>query len=168
MILISTFVAVLVVPGLLVSFLLAFVISYMFKPLANFLERKGISRTLAVTIPFVVAGAIIVFGTTATVSRFSEQAASLQTELPTYTKVISESLKKRSKRINTALAPFYKTDVTDKATQWGEAYASSLLNTVPNWLGQLLTTLVLAPFFCFLHAHRRTRHQQTYALAGAQ
>ncbi len=55
-------VILLAVPGLLLSFLLAFVITYLFKPIVNALEKRGVSRTLAILLPFVISGFIVSAG----------------------------------------------------------------------------------------------------------
>ena len=57
--LLFSFLIVALVENLLVSSLLAFVISYSLGPLVNNLERQGISRGLATTVVFFVASHMI-------------------------------------------------------------------------------------------------------------
>lgn len=50
------------VDNMLVSSLLAFVIAYLFKPLVIYFERLGISRTIAILLPFILSALILVVG----------------------------------------------------------------------------------------------------------
>jgi putative permease len=148
-ILIVALIILLAVPGMLVSFLLAFVIAYMFKPTVNYFERRGLSRTISVIVPFMIS--IIFFATASNVliPRMIQQASSLQSELPKYVKGITDLTKKHTQKINKVLAPVSKVDIAEGATRWIEASGNRLLVEVPDWIGKFFSTLLLAPFFAF-------------------
>jgi putative permease len=139
----------LAVPGMLVSFLLAFVISYMFKPTVNYFERKGLGRTSAVLLPFLIS--ILVVGTLSNffIPRIIQQASSFQVELPKYVKGIGDITKKRTEKINRALSPFSHVDISQSTSNWLETSGNKLLVQFPDWIGRFFSVLLLAPFFAF-------------------
>src|SRR4051812_16518238 len=59
LLIVGSFVILLTVENLLVSCLLAFVISYTVGPLVNFIERQGISRMVATVFTFAAIGALL-------------------------------------------------------------------------------------------------------------
>jgi len=148
-IIISGLVVILAVPGMLSSFLLAFVITYLFKPIVAFLERKGIRRILAILLPFLVSGLIVSAASQFMVSLVTEQAASFQTDLPKYINGLSDTFKKPTNTLNLALLPYTKIDLAEKASNWMQNSASNVLHRIPEWISKLLSTMLLAPFFAF-------------------
>jgi putative permease len=148
-ILISGLVIILVVPGMLSSFLLAFVISYLFKPIVVFLERKGVRRILAILLPFLVSGLIISAASQFFVTLITDQAVSFQTDLPKYINGLSETIKKPTNTLNLALLPYTKIDLAERMSIWMQNSAGNVLHKIPEWISKFLSTLILAPFFAF-------------------
>jgi putative permease len=139
----------LAVPGLLLSFLLAFVITYLFKPIVNALEKRGIGRTLAILLPFVIAGAIISAGSGMVIKRLDQQASSLQSNLPRYVNAVTDLVKGRTHTLNSALSPYTKVDLGERVGNWMQNSIESVLSKIPDWVSGLLSTMLLAPFFAF-------------------
>lgn len=139
----------LAVPNMLVSFLLAFVVTYLFKPIVNYFETMGVGRSSSILIPFLLTGVIIAGVATYAVPRAMQQASTLQTELPKYVKGINDLTKRHTKTLNAFVGQFSKIDLTDKATTWMQDSLGSALNNVPNLVSQLLAVLLLAPIFAF-------------------
>lgn len=149
LILIGGLTILLAVPGMLISFLIAFVITYLFKPVVNYCERKGLNRTSSIIIPFVLTGLLITSVSSFFIPRMTQQAEAFQSELPKYVAGVSELVKKNTSKINKLIAPFSKVDMAEQAGQWLQSTSGSLLNNIPNWISQFLSTLLLAPFFAF-------------------
>ena len=149
LILIVSLTILLAVPGMLVSFLLAFVITYLSKPSVNYLERKGMSRTISVLIPFLILIILVTAISGVMIPKAVQQLSAFQTELPKYVKGVGEIVRKHTHTINSALAPFTKVDISESAANWLEGAGNKLIAIFPNWLGQFFTTLILAPFFAF-------------------
>jgi len=143
------FTILLAVPGMLVSFLLAFVISYLLKPAVNWLERKGIERTLAILILYAGCAVLIGVSSTAVVQRLTGQIESLQKDFPTYVAGFDKLVKSREAQFNMAFHSYFKLDISGRITQWAATNGVGILNALPNVLSNLLTTLILAPFFAF-------------------
>ncbi|MCC6276948.1 MAG: AI-2E family transporter [Oligoflexia bacterium] len=137
------------VPGMLVSFLLAFVITYMFKPVVNALERNGTNRTAAILIPFSVVGVLLWGVYKLLLPGITESLVELQAELPKYSASLGELFETHSKTVNELLSKFGNFDVTARLTEWAKTSSSNFLTELPNFISLSLTTLLLAPFFAF-------------------
>jgi len=145
----SGLVAILAVPGLLSAFLLAFVITTLFKPIIALLERKGVRRIFAVLLPFIISGLIISIASQYIVNLVTDQAASFKTDLPKYISGVTDGLKGPTNTLNVILFPYTKVDVGEWAAAWMQSSASNILAKIPDWISKLLSTMVLAPFFAF-------------------
>jgi putative permease len=146
---VTSLIIILAVPGMLVSFILAFVISYLFKPIVSRLERKGIGRTLAVLIPFLISGVLISAASGIVIKRLNQQASSLQTDLPRYVNAATDLVKKKTSRLNATISPYTKIDMGERVGQWMQSSGENMLNKIPEWISTLLSTMILAPFFAF-------------------
>ncbi len=142
-------VIILVIPGMLIACILAFVITFMFKPVVNFLERSGLSRTNSVLLPFLVTSIVLVALSSVFVPRLADQVSSLQVEIPKYAAIITNLVNKNSSKINSTLSHFSKLNLADEVIAWAERTSSILVTSLPNWLSLTLSTLILAPFFAF-------------------
>ena len=80
---------VLFIKGLLASTVLAFVIAYLFAPIVDFLERKGVRRTWSTFIPFAVGGVLVGISLTLVLPLVIEQLQSLIERLPQYQQDLS-------------------------------------------------------------------------------
>lgn len=142
-------VVLLAVPGMLVSFLLAFVISYLFKPAVNWLERKGIERTLSILILYTATGLFVGITGKVVVERVSSQIETLQKDFPNYVDGVNKLIKAKEAKFNSSFNSFFKLDISNRATDWVSQNGATWLNEIPNIISNLLTTLILAPFFAF-------------------
>jgi putative permease len=134
---------------MLSSFLLAFVITYLFKPIIVLLENKGLRRIFAILLPFLVSGLIISAASQFIVSLVTEQAASFQTDLPKYVNGLSDTIKKPTNTLSVALLPYTKIDLAERTSAWMQNSASNVLQKIPEWISKFLSTMLLAPFFAF-------------------
>ncbi len=139
----------LVIPGMLSAFLIAFVITFIFKPIVNFLERRGLNRTVSVLLPFLISMGLAIALSSAFLPKLSEQMVTLQTEIPVYMANVTEMTKKSSTKLNNAVSQYYKINVFDEATAFLQRSSNQLMANVPNLLSTTLSTLILAPFFAF-------------------
>ena len=83
-VLVTAMTVVLTVDNLLVSFVLAFVTNYLLSPIVDFLERRGLSRSYAIMIPFVLTGVVIFIAIFSIVPLITSQASALEARLPKY------------------------------------------------------------------------------------
>jgi putative permease len=139
---------VLFVKGLLASLVLAFVINYLIAPGVNFLERKGVARELAITIPYVVALAAIGIGAWQLIPLVSSQAASLEANLPGYQRDFVTLVSSAEARFR-GVFKFYGVNVSQELNTWILARTAEASTRIPAMVSDMLTVGMLAPFFAF-------------------
>lgn len=140
---------ILAIPGMLIAFLLAFVITYLFKPIITVFERRGVSKTFAILIPFIFGGLAFSAASQFVVNRVAEQTTSLETDLPRYISGVSTAMEKHTNTLSTALKPYTKVDIAERAGVWMKDSVSNIIKKIPEWVSTLLATMILAPFFAF-------------------
>lgn len=139
----------LLVRNMLVSFLLGFVGYYLLAPWVDHLERRGLSRLLSVSIPFVFLslGCLVVFKLF--FPSLFDQFDSLKAEFPKY----AEGTQKILLEFKASLQKF--TDESTSAAVIGQIQthfqksAQDILNDLPNSISSSLTVLFLMPFLSF-------------------
>jgi putative permease len=137
------------VDNMLVSFVLAFVITYLLNPLVNHLERGGLSRSTAIVIPFAIVGVFLGLGVYLLSPMVVAQFKSLGDELPKYTIGVSELFEKTEIQARTVLGPLFQHSAGEKIVAYFQEMAQSMIQGLPGMASKLLTTMILAPFFAF-------------------
>ncbi|MBK9293778.1 MAG: AI-2E family transporter [Oligoflexia bacterium] len=145
----TAMVIVLAIPGMLGAFILAFVITFVFKPFVSFFERKGLSTTWAVSIPFLVSSVLVAGSVTLLLPILVQQISTLQAEVPKYISQVSDMTKAKSLTINTVLSQFTDIDIAEQVMSYVQKSSTEFLTTLPNAISLALSTLILAPFFAF-------------------
>jgi len=144
-----TFLIILKVNNMLVSFLLAFVFSYLIGPLVNFLERKNIDRVLATTVLFTVSLVGIGIAVYMAFPFLSERIQGMQSDTPKYvqglTRLIEGAEAKLSFLRNSGLDVDLSHHLQERLLPATERFFAAL----PDLISKLLTVMLLAPFFAF-------------------
>lgn len=140
---------IVLVENMLLSSLLAFVMSYLLSPIANRLERTGVPRWLAVTMTF--AGvSLFLFGFGFIIFPvLAEQISSFRLDVPKYIEGTTRLLNHIESRINALVGDFYAVNLSEQAEDILIAWTTSLFVDLPRVLSNSLTTLFLAPFIAF-------------------
>ncbi|MFZ5647909.1 MAG: AI-2E family transporter [Bacillota bacterium] len=144
--------AVFIVRGILLSFILAGVLVYLFNPLVDRLERRGSSRTAAILLVYATAAII----TTATAlygfPRMVVQLNSLVVAIPSYTSQVQSLSREIDNRYQRAGLPREIRKIIDDRINWVEQRVLSLVNSVisgiVSFFEQMLSIL-LAPVLAF-------------------
>lgn len=140
---------VLLVENMLVSFVIAFVISYLLSPLVSLLERTGLSRNMAVVIPFLGVGTILTAAIYILIPVIDHQLASIRSEIPTYIEGTTRLISKTEQYLNEFAGAFHKFDIAttvqNKLVQW----SASIFQNIPTLLSKFFTVSLLAPLFAF-------------------
>jgi putative permease len=137
------------VQNMLVSFILAFVTYYLIAPVVDFLERRGLPRLWATTIPFL----LITVGVTVCGILFFplllSQVQTLQSSAPQYIESASQLLNRFESQISqyssVVGANDYHINIQPRLTDWMTAN----MDRLPTLISQSLTILLLVPFFAF-------------------
>ena len=141
--------AFIIIRGLFVTALLAFVISFALLPLVNLLRRGGCPRSVAVPLVFFgVFGGIIRLLFQA-LPFFSQQMENLQTEFPAYIRKTSGMIKGWQERFETNFFPLEDLDISTSLEGLLSSFSSAFFQDLPSTITQSFTILLLAPFFAY-------------------
>ncbi len=141
--------ALLKIENLLLSFVLAFVINYLFSPFAIAFERKGISRKTGVSGIFLITGLIIGFFLWRELPEFSAQIQSLKNELPKYTTGVTLLFENFENGCNKIFPDLLNVDLSKKAETLLITTSSHFFSNLPKILSTSLSVMLLAPLFAF-------------------
>lgn len=142
-------IVILTVENMLLSSILAFVLSYLLGPLVNYLERAGIQRVWATTASFLLAGAVL-SGTILALTPFiSLQINTLKLELPKYIHGITRLMADTEERLQALTGALYSIDLSEQVESFLVSSTTTVFEGVPAILTQSLTVMLLAPFLAF-------------------
>ncbi len=142
-------VSVLVVENLLISTLIAFVISYLLTPIVNNLERQGFDRFWSTFWTFAVVGFVLGLLIFLISPHLAEALIALQQEAPNYIAGFSrliEDIENQGRRI---FGPLFSLDLREVAESSLTRGSEAFFNEIPRFLKHTLTVMVLAPFLAF-------------------
>lgn len=138
------------VDNLLVSALLAFVISYSLGPVVSRVERRlGMSRTLATTLVFAAVGALLALVAFAAAPYFGETISGLQDDMPRYITGVGEFIREIETRLRSVGGPFSRIGFESQAEAHLTSWTQGFFAAFPMYLQTALTVLLLGPFLAF-------------------
>ncbi|MFZ5652655.1 MAG: AI-2E family transporter [Bacillota bacterium] len=144
--------AIFIVRGILVSFLLAGVLVYLFNPLVDRLERRGSGRTAAILMVYAAAAII----TTATAlygfPRMVDQLNHLVVAIPAYTAQVQSLSREIDTRYQKSGLPREIKKIIDHRINWAEQRVLSLVNRVISGIVSVFEqflSILLAPVLAF-------------------
>jgi len=141
--------AVLKIENLLLSFVLAFVINYLFSPFANAFERKGISRKAGVAALFIITGILIALFFIKALPEIAAQIQSLKNEIPKYTRGITELFASMEKNLDIIFPNFLNIDVSKKTGVIMTTASDRFFQNLPGVISTSLSVMLLAPLLAF-------------------
>lgn len=147
-ILLATFAIIFAVPGMLLSFILAFVITYLLSPVVSGFERTGLTRSQSIVLPYLMIAAALAFLGVLLTPLLVEQFNSLTAGLPNYVQSVKTLIANSESKINSYIT-LYNVEISDRVGVYLETQTKIFLDELPARATQLLTVLVLAPFFAF-------------------
>ncbi|MCB0406659.1 MAG: AI-2E family transporter [Bdellovibrionales bacterium] len=137
------------VNNLLVSSLLAFVISYLLGPYVNYLERLGISRLIAVTITFVAVSTLLGIAVSAILPPIASQLGLLKSEFPKYVQGLTQLMADTEERFQILAGSYFSIDLSEHVESALSPWTKALFFDFPSFITKSVTTLLLAPFIAF-------------------
>ncbi|MBX7230727.1 MAG: AI-2E family transporter [Bdellovibrionales bacterium] len=144
-----TFLIILQVENMLVSCLLAFVMSYIIGPIVNILERKNVDRVLATTGLFVFLGLGVSVTGYLTFPKVSNSLQSMQSEAPKYIEGVTKLIETIEGKLKPLQSTGIKFSLSDKIKEQLLPATEHFFSNLPGVLKKLFTVLLLAPFFAF-------------------
>lgn len=122
---------------------------YMLKPLVAYLERIRISKSAAISVVFCSITIIVICSAYLIAPLISTQFSEIQRELPRYQEGIEKISAQLESTFNNKFGSFYQIRIYDTAVPYLQKYLINSIETLPQRATDLLTILVLAPFFAF-------------------
>tara|TARA_Y100001935_G_C17291156_1_gene503401 strand:- start:1048 stop:2103 length:1056 start_codon:yes stop_codon:yes gene_type:complete len=141
--------AVFVIENLLVSTLVAFVISYLLNPIVNHLERRGFSRMWSTFWTFTLVGGLIGLTAFLVFPIFSSAILGLQQEAPKYIEGLSQLIEELEKHLKGFSGPLLSLDLREYAVSSLTQGSEVFFNRLPGFLKQTFTVMMLGPFLAF-------------------
>ena len=147
--LLFTFVILVTIENLLVSSLVAFVISYTLAPFVSTLERQGWPRGRATVVVFLAVGVLLVGFGFWLFPYLGRTLSGLQGDMPHYIQGLGQFITELESRIRSIAGPLANFDVTGKVeaqlTQWTQDFFDRL----PTFLKSFFTVMLLGPFLAY-------------------
>lgn len=144
-----TIAVVIAVENLLVSSLIAFVIAYSLSPMVSYLERNGISRSLATTIAFTATGAILALSGVWLFPYLGETLYKLQTDMPRFIVGVGEYISELEAGLHSIAGPLSGFDLTAKVQNQMTTWTGDFFAHIPDYIRTFVTVMLLAPFLAF-------------------
>ncbi|MBK7889808.1 MAG: AI-2E family transporter [Bdellovibrionales bacterium] len=147
-ILISSATLIIAIKGLLVSTILGFVIAYLFSPIVDWLERRGLGRGLATVLPFALGGIVVGIGVSIVLPLIVDQATNLVERLPHYQQELT-SLVSTIEHKYRAYWKVGQINPSKELAEWIAMKTADVSAALPDAVSHSFTVLMLAPFFAF-------------------
>ncbi|MBX3020409.1 MAG: AI-2E family transporter [Bdellovibrionales bacterium] len=147
--LLTSFVVLMAVENLLVSALLAFVISYTLGPLVNYLERQGVSRTLATTVVFAGGAGVIGLIGVWLAPYLGETISRLQADTPRYISGLGAFISEMEIKVHSIAGPLSNFDLTSRVESQLTSWTHDFFEKLPGFVKTFFTVMLLGPFLAF-------------------
>lgn len=141
--------AVLSIENLLLSFVLAFVINYMFTPPVNALERRGISRKTGGLMIFGISTVLIALFFIKAMPGIVSQVQSLKDEIPKYSAGLTRLIATFEQSLDAAFPHMLNIDISGKTGQVITTFSANFFDSLPQILSTTLSVMILAPLLAF-------------------
>lgn len=136
-------------PDLMIATVLAFVIYYLMEPMVIKLEEKGLSRTQAASIPFLLFALLITILSTWLFPVLSDQIEALKAQMPEYITKMKELALQWESKAHPWLKQIGQSSIVESTQQHLLEMASNFFGRIPTMLTSSLTVSLLTPFFAF-------------------
>lgn len=145
----TSFLVLVMTENLLVSALLAFVISYTVGPVVNYLERQGISRALATLAVFLGLGLVLGLIVAWLAPYLGDTVTRLQADMPRYIQGTGQFVSEAEAKVHAIAGPLANFDLTARVESQLTSWTHDSFEKIPGLLKTLLTVMLLGPFLAF-------------------
>lgn len=141
--------ALLLIKNLLLSFVLAIIISYLVSPLISYLEVTGLSRIIAILLVYcfftTLSGVLIALTTPFLIS----QLATLKSQLPQYVEGTVNLFNQTAKNFYSATSGIVDINLSERIRSVMTSQSSILVEVLPSALSSSASVLFLSPLIGF-------------------
>lgn len=148
-VLVGFVVVVLSVENLLVSSLIAFVVSYTVGPAVNVLERYGISRTLSTIFVFVWVGTLLFLCGYVIAPYLGETLFRLKDDMPRFIEGVGHFISELESRVHSIAGPLASIDLTSRVESFLTSGTNHFFEALPSFVKTFITVMLLGPFLAF-------------------
>ena len=141
--------ALFIIQGLLMTLLLAFVISFVLLPPVNLFCKWGLPRPLSAAVVFSGTISLLAGLITWSFPFLSQQFFNLRIEFPNYVQKTTILIKTWEKDLETHFFFMKSVDLSSNLETFLYSLGTAFLQDLPSTLTQSFTILLLAPFFAF-------------------
>lgn len=139
----------LAIEGLLLSFVIAVVLTYLLSPFVSYLEGNGFSRIISTFIVFAFFSGILILGITLLSPFLVEQFQTLRLEAPKYIDGTVNLIDRFNHQIFQITGGSMNFDPTESLRAWLTSQSGTLIENLPGFLSRSASVLLLSPFFGF-------------------
>lgn len=137
-------------PDLLPSSLLSVLIYFVFAPVVDTMERRGVARGHAILALFLGGAALIAVGVTAVLPRISNELDSLGQGKSRYMTTLETHLQAEETHILGGFPMFRDMHLAKKAPEWIEQSVDHLWKLAPEIASQLMVIMMLVPVLALM------------------
>lgn len=149
-VLVATGIVFIKTPTLFPSALLSVLLFFIFSPIIDSFERKGIPRGSAITGVFLICGMVLAGAATWLTPRISLEIESFQRGSARYSSSVTERLQQHEESLREALPMFKDSNLTERGLEWLRKSIDKMWSVAPNFASHFLIALLLVPFFTFV------------------
>lgn len=147
--LVLLFTIMVAVENLLLSSIVAFVVSYSFGPLVSYLERQGVSRTVATSAVFTGAGVAIALLFFWLFPYLGHTLSGLQADMPRFILGVGQFISELETKVHSFAGPLTDFDFTAKVQGHLTIWTHNFFDQLPGVLKTTITVMLLGPFLAF-------------------
>lgn len=140
---------ILKVSNMLVSTILAVTVYYLLAPMVDALERRGFSRLMATTLPFLTVTAAIISATVVFAPSIWDQIKSLEQNSEKYSAALTQLMDQVQHQLGFLFDKAGDFNLREKAEPMMKEYSLQMFSSLPDILSQLGTVILLVPFFSY-------------------
>lgn len=137
------------VDNMLVSVILAIATFYLLAPVVDFLERRGFSRMMATTIPFVIVIAVQAVLLSLLIPMIWDQVKNLQMHGDRYIAALNAGVDQLQVRLSSLFGDFQELDLRERVVPYLIDWATQFFQKLPLYVSQSFTVILLAPLFAY-------------------
>lgn len=140
---------ILFIKNLLAAFVLSFVMFFILNPIVDNLERRGFSRLIATTIPFLIASVVLAIFIPLVVPSLVTQFESLKSDFPKYIAGLNKLLEEIQLKMEAYIPVESRASLAQEVQKRVAQFSENLFKELPEHISNSLTVLFLAPFLGF-------------------
>lgn len=137
------------VPVILATVLISAVLTYLFFPLVNKMEAKGVSRSLSILMIYVIVGGILFLTYKQSYTGLVSEFNTLQKEFPKILQRALEQCRLIEDRYDTTFVFLKDLRAVERIEEYVVNTTQSVLIATPSFLSSLVIFIILVPLFTF-------------------